>query len=67
MAYIFMDESKVFKSMPDKVRRRHSGVLHCKEELPKVRIKLLSLLAEIVFNGKPWHYILLDGVAYAHC
>jgi hypothetical protein len=43
-----------FKSFPDKSRKGHIGVLHANKELPKTKLKLLSLLKEtdvsIMFN-----------------
>jgi len=37
---------KTFASLSDRVRKTHSGVLHCNKEKPRTRIKLLTLLGE---------------------
>lgn len=37
---------KVFKSLPDKVRKKHSGCLHAVKEKPHTRLKLLNLLTQ---------------------
>jgi hypothetical protein len=36
---------KTFQSMPARVRRAHNGVLHCNNEKPALRMKVLQLLA----------------------
>jgi hypothetical protein len=36
----------VFKSMPEKQRQNHCGVLHCNKEQPKIRMKLFNELKE---------------------
>jgi len=38
--------SKVFRSIDPKKRLKHSGTLHCSNEHPKIRWKMLSLILE---------------------
>jgi len=38
--------SKVFKSIDQKKRLKHSGTLHCSHEHPKIRWKMLNLVKE---------------------
>ena len=37
---------KVFNSLPQNIKKKHSGTFHCYKEQPKVRLKLLSLLKD---------------------
>jgi len=41
---------KVFRGMAPNIRRGHCGVLHCRDEMPRTRMKLLSLLSEQDIN-----------------
>lgn len=37
---------KVFVSLPQNIKKKHSGTFHCYKESPKVRLKLLNLLKD---------------------
>lgn len=43
--------SKIFNSLSLRVRKSHSGVLHCNKEKPHTRIKLLTLLNKNADNS----------------
>ena len=37
---------KVFNTLPQNIKKKHSGTFHCYKEQSKVRLKLLNLLKE---------------------
>lgn len=63
--------SKTFRSMSAQHRIKHCGTLHSSKELPRTRMKLLSLLREqnnasimiIRFNKRMFYALLKDKVA----